>query len=93
MRVLLCPPVIFLMSFLVFYLLESLFGVRSTMRRNQRLSLGIMRFLLERDTLLVMNVIMFSSMGMSIQFLFQNERLGNQHPWCTEECCNEQQDA
>jgi hypothetical protein len=72
MRVLLCPPVIFLMSFLVFYLLESLFGVRSTMRRNQRLSLRIMRFLLERDAFLVMNVIMFSSMGMSIQFLFQN---------------------
>jgi hypothetical protein len=60
------------MSFLVFYLLESLFGVRSTMRRNQRLSLRIMRFLLERDAFLVMNVIMFSSMGMSIQFLFQN---------------------
>ena len=91
MRVLLCPPVIFLMSLLVFYLLESFFGVRST--RNQRLSLGIMRFLLERDASLVMNVIMFSSMGMSIQFLFQNERLGNQHPWCTEERCNEQQDA
>jgi hypothetical protein len=31
-----------------------------------------MRFLLERDAFLVMNVIMFSSMGMSIQFLFQN---------------------
>ena len=84
MRVLLGPPIIILMGFLVFYLLESLFGVRSTMRRNQSLSLRVMGFLLERDAFLVMNVIMFSSMGMSFHFLFQNERLGNQHPWCTE---------
>jgi hypothetical protein len=81
------------MGFLVFYLLESLFGVRSTMRRNQSLSLRVMGFLLERDAFLVMNVIMFSSMGMSFHFLFQNERLGNQHPRCTEERYNEQRDA
>jgi len=93
MRVLLGPPIIILMGFLVFYLLESLFGVRSTLRRNQSLSLRIVGFLLERDAFLVMNVIMFSSMGMSVHFLFQNERLGNQHPWCTEERNNEQRDA
>ena len=93
MRILLGPPVILLMSSLVFYLLESLFRIRSTMRWNQSLSLMIKSFLLKRDAFLVMNVIMFSSMRMSFHFFFQNERLGNQHPWCTDERYYEQCDA
>lgn len=52
-----------------------------------------MGLLLERDAFLVMKVIMFSSMGVVFHLLFQNEGLGNQHPWRTEERYNEQRDA
>lgn len=77
------------MNFLVFYLLESLLGIGSCMRRNQSLCLRVMGLLLERDAFLVMKVIMFSSMGVVFHLLFQNEGLGNQHPWRTEERYNE----
>jgi len=73
-RVLLGSPVIFLVVLLILNLLKKFFwGSRSSLSGNQ--SLLVVWLLLKRNTLLIMDIVMVSSMSMGIQFFFQNQRL------------------
>jgi uncharacterized membrane protein YoaT (DUF817 family) len=93
MRVLLGSPVIFLVMLFILDLLKKFFGAWSSRGGKKSLCLLVMGLLFKRDTLFVMDVIMVSSMSVSIQFLFQNQRLGNKHPWSTDQGNDEEHDA